>query len=163
HVRDALLDVGVRQRDAALDPIEHRGRYRAVTLGRVLIGDALDVIVDAEDLLHDDDSAARFALRLGEGCVEPVPVLCLERDHLPHDLLPRSFLLVARRCSLVARYSSRLLAYRRRSSASKGSFAMDLRRNAGAPGRARSASLGGRQDAIPGARRRTSLCGDAPE
>jgi|KBSMisStandDraft_5_1062788.scaffolds.fasta_scaffold05653_3 hypothetical protein len=25
------------------------------------------------------------------------------------------------------------------------------------------ASLGGRQDAVPGARRRTSLCGDAPE
>ena len=75
----------VVERDVALDAIEHGGRDGSVALRRVLIGDALDVIRDAEDLLHDDDAAFRLALRLGEVRVELVPVLGLQPNHLAHD------------------------------------------------------------------------------
>jgi hypothetical protein len=49
-----------------------------------LIGDALDVIRDAEDFLHHDEAAFRLALRLGEIRVELVPVLRFQSNHFAH-------------------------------------------------------------------------------
>ena len=50
--------------EAFLDVVEDRRRDREIALGRELVGDRADMRVDAEDLLHDDDAAAR-ACRLG--------------------------------------------------------------------------------------------------
>jgi hypothetical protein len=90
HVRDPLLDLGVRQREAWLDAIEHRGRDRHEAFGGVLIGDAFDVIGEPEDLLHHDEPADRRAVRLRDVRVELVPVFRFQLDHLSHRSLLRA-------------------------------------------------------------------------
>ena len=86
HVRAALLDLRILERDASLDAVEHGGRDRLEPFGRELICHALDVIRDAEDLLHDDDGARRFTLRLREIRIELVPVRRCQAHHLSHSL-----------------------------------------------------------------------------
>src|SRR5213593_1674313 len=84
----AALDVGllVARFEPALDPVEQRRRDREVALLGEAIGDALDVVVDAEDLLDHDQRAARLRGRRGFVGGELVSVLGGQVDRLTHGL-----------------------------------------------------------------------------
>jgi len=75
--------------EALLRAVEHRRRDRHVAVGGIAVGDVLDVAVHAEDLLDDDDGAARFPRRIGAVGVELVAVGCSELDHFAHEYNPR--------------------------------------------------------------------------
>jgi hypothetical protein len=89
-MKAAPLDVGggVAYVQAALDAVEKRRGDRQVAVGGVAVGDALDVAVDPEYLLHHDQPAARLARRLGAICGEFVAVAGRQLDHLAHVLSP---------------------------------------------------------------------------
>jgi hypothetical protein len=77
----------VAQVDAALAAVEERGRdHRVAVLGEAF-ADALDVTVDAEDLLRDDDAAARLAFGIGAVGRELEPVAGRQFDDFTHDVL----------------------------------------------------------------------------
>ena len=75
----------VAQVDARLDPVEERRGDRDVALRGVALADAPDVAVDAEDLLHDDQPAARGALRLRSPCRDLRAVGSGQFDPASHD------------------------------------------------------------------------------
>ena len=80
----------VAELDAGLDAVEHRGRDRDVTVGRVAVAYRADVLVDAEDLLDHQHAAARFARRVGAICGEAMAVGCVELDRGSHAFEPYS-------------------------------------------------------------------------
>src|SRR5438477_9606312 len=84
----ATLDVRllVAGLEAALDAIEQRGRDGEVAFLGEAIGDALDVVVHAEDLLDHDQGAAGLAARRGFIGGELVSVLGGQVDHLTHGI-----------------------------------------------------------------------------
>ena len=75
--------------DVALVAIEQRRGDRPVAIGGVAVADAADVAVDAEDLLRDDEPAARRSGGIGTIGGKPESVRRSEVDHLSH----RPFLL----------------------------------------------------------------------
>ena len=70
----AMSSACVAELDAALDPVEQRRRDREIAVGRIAVADRPDVAVDPEDLLHDDQPAARPPRGLGAIDAEPVAV-----------------------------------------------------------------------------------------
>src|SRR5262249_5996244 len=84
--RAPALDVRllITRLEAALDAVEQRGRDREVTLLGEAIGHALDVVIDAEDLLNDDQRAPRLARRRGLVGGELVSVFGGQIDHFAH-------------------------------------------------------------------------------
>src|SRR4029453_18602208 len=87
----APLDVGglVTGLEAAFDAIEERGGQGHVAVGPEAVGHLLDVRVHAEDLLHDDDPAARRAGGHRAIGRQAVAVLGRQRQHLTHGVLLR--------------------------------------------------------------------------
>src|SRR6185503_19688123 len=89
-VAAAFLGVllGVTELDATPDAIEQAGRDRQVTVGRVTVRDAADVMVHAEDFLRDHQRATHCTLRRREPGIEFVPVTGHERGELTHEAAP---------------------------------------------------------------------------
>src|SRR5256884_4167852 len=84
----AALDVGllVAGLEAALDAVEEGGRDGEVPVLREAVGDVLDVMVHAEDLLDHDQGAAGRAARRGFIGGELVSVFGGQGDHLTHGI-----------------------------------------------------------------------------
>ena len=61
--------------ELGLDMLENRRRHGEVALGREPVGDVADMRIDAEDLLDDDDPAARRLLRDRRARLESGPPL----------------------------------------------------------------------------------------
>ena len=68
----AFLCVGavVGKFDIALNTIEESGCHGEKSIARIPIGHRTDVLVDAEDLLDDDEPGDRFRGRAGDICIE---------------------------------------------------------------------------------------------
>jgi hypothetical protein len=83
---EGLLHVvgGVRELEVALDAVEERGRDAEEALGGILVCDGADVGVDAEDLLHDDESGDWLAGGFGHIGREFVTIFGLEFCPLTH-------------------------------------------------------------------------------
>ena len=82
---------GVADIEAALVSVEERRRDRHIAICREALANRTDVAVHPEDLLHDDQPAARLALprRIGAVCRHAKPV----RGGQVYPLAHRSFLL----------------------------------------------------------------------
>src|SRR6266581_3303617 len=82
----AALDVRllVARLEAALDSVEDRGRDGQVAGLREAVGDVLDVVIHAEDLLDHDQRAPRLSGRRGLVGGELVSVFGGQVDHLSH-------------------------------------------------------------------------------
>src|SRR6266566_2059389 len=82
----AALDVRllVARLEAALDSVEDRGRDGQVAVLREAVGDVLDVVIHAEDLLDHDQRAPRLSGRRGLVGGELVSVFGGQVDHLSH-------------------------------------------------------------------------------
>src|SRR5690606_801403 len=83
HVVGAVAEL-----DATLDPVEQRRRDDDVALPGIIVAHRADVAVHPEDLLHDDQRAARLARRIGPVHAETMPVGGGTLYDLAHALLP---------------------------------------------------------------------------
>src|SRR5712691_11039051 len=97
HLRDkgaAPFDIRRRVTDVepALDPVEERRRHGEIAVRGVAVGDAPDVAVHPEDLLHHDQPSAGFSVGFGAVGGQFVAVGGAEFDHLAHWVSPPEFL-----------------------------------------------------------------------
>jgi hypothetical protein len=75
--------------NARRDAIEQGGRHGMIANSGKIVGNVANVMIDAEDLLENDEAAARIAARhalIGAYCRA---VLGRELDHPPHVALSR--------------------------------------------------------------------------
>jgi hypothetical protein len=120
-LRDIRL--GVTERDVAPHAIEQRGRHDVISICSEAIRHATNMVVDTEDLLHDDDATPAGPRRQRLVRVEPVAVAGDETDHPPHVAsLPRVLRFIKSRADM--RLHASLASYRRDYATCEGSIRM---------------------------------------
>src|SRR5262249_55593808 len=98
-IGESLLPVrvGEAQLDSRLDAPEEIGCEDDIALLGVVVSNAPDIGIDAENLLQQHDARATALLRRGEICLESAAILRLHRDVTTgHRRLPRMKLLEAK-------------------------------------------------------------------
>jgi hypothetical protein len=83
------IRLGLPELDILLDPPEEIRAEHDVTLGGIEIGDVAHVLVDAEDLLDEDEAGPFLGLRQGEIGPETIAVGRRDLDEFPHRAAPR--------------------------------------------------------------------------
>ena len=74
--------------EIAHEAVEHRRRHRDIAFGGEPVAQRADVMIDAENLLHDDHAALRLAGRIGAIGAERMRVRCGEVELLAQESLP---------------------------------------------------------------------------